>query len=217
MIITNEKKLRLCVIGNMTILLFVFILAYLFKDNSKYWNIGPNDDLYIVSVKVNSNIKYLFLMLVIFIVNSSKTIIDSIGFSITNFNTYNPDKKIIKDFSKNELQVSTNMMSLTRNMREIFLMMASISQIDIAIYSVLVIELSNIYTVRMILNNKIFTKKTATSCLEIISIPNENIKSPKLLKSPNKYYENKNTEDNDDDVINIKYEDYNSDDEKLLM
>ena len=45
------------------------------------------------------NIKYLFLMLVIFIVNSSKTIIDSIGFSITNFNTYNPDKKIIKDFS----------------------------------------------------------------------------------------------------------------------
>ena len=38
-------------------------------------------------------------------------------------------------------------------MREIFLMMASISQIDIAIYSVLVIELSNIYTVRMILNN----------------------------------------------------------------
>ncbi len=171
MVLTNYSKLRLCVIGNISILIFVFILAIIFKDNSKYWNIGPNNDLYIVSIKVDSTIKYILLLIVIFIVNSCKTIIDSIGFSITNFNTYNPDKKVITEFTRNELQMSTNLMSLTRNIREIFLMMATISQVDIAIYSVLVIELSNIYTVRMILSNKKFSKKNE-SYFELIKIQN---------------------------------------------
>ena len=52
----NQKKLRLCVISNLSILIFVFILAIFFKDNSKYWNIGPSKDLNIVSVKIDNSI-----------------------------------------------------------------------------------------------------------------------------------------------------------------
>lgn len=240
----NYKKLKLCVIGNVSVLLFVFILAVVFRDGSKYWNIGPNDNLYIISVRIDNSIKYFLLLLVIAIVNSSKTIIDSIGFSITNFNTYNPDKKMITEFSKNELQMATNMMSFTRNLREIFIFMATISQIDIAFFSVLIIELTNIYTVRMILNNKKFTKKSPplNSCLDSIDIISNNVfrynytDNNEIIDNNNHHnYHNshnnhnnqittidKKNEKNNDKIINkdveiIDDDDYEDDYEKNLL
>ena len=77
---------------------------------------------------------------------------------VLGFSIYNPDKKVITEFSKNELQFYACSMYLISNLRYIFEIMLTISQIDIAIYSVIISELTGIITIRMLLNEKEFKK-----------------------------------------------------------
>jgi hypothetical protein len=88
-----------------------------------------------------------------------------IGFSI-----YNPDKKVITEFTKNELQFYGNTMYLTSSLRYIFEVMITITQIDIAIYSVIISEITTIFTMRLLLNEKRFSKNEDDSMQELLNI-----------------------------------------------
>ena len=87
---------------------------------------------------------------------------------VVGFNIYNPDKKVITEFTKNELQFFGNMMFLTSSLRYIFEVMITITQIDIAIYSVIISEITTIFTIRMLLNEKRFTKNKDEYMLELL-------------------------------------------------
>jgi hypothetical protein len=84
--------------------------------------------------------------------------------TILGFSIYNPDKKIITEFTKNELQFYANSMFIISGIRDVFTVLLSISQIDLAIYNVLTSEIASLITIRLLLNEKQF-----------ISINNENI------------------------------------------
>ena len=101
----------------------------------------------------------MFLLLVIAIVKISDVLIQEIGSPIIGFNIYNPDKKIIKEFTKNELQFYGNSMYLINAIKAVLLIMVSISQIDIALWGVFVSETASIFTIRMLLNEKKFLKE----------------------------------------------------------
>ena len=154
----NSLIIKYCVIGNIIILVFVFLLAVFFRDSSNYWNIGPNNNFYVLGVKIDNTFKYIILTCIIGIINISKVLIESNGVPIIHFNVYNIDKPKIVDFSKNELHFYTNTMTLMSNIRNIFLILVTISQIDIAFQCVLFSEITSIFVVRALLNKKTFTK-----------------------------------------------------------
>ena len=75
---------------------------------------------------------------------------------VLSFTIYNPDKKNIEEFSKNELQFYANFLYLIDNIRYVFTLMITITQIDLALFSVLIGEITSLFTIRMLLNEKTF-------------------------------------------------------------
>jgi hypothetical protein len=154
-----NTKLKLCVIANFVLLIILTTLLSIFNtQKGKYCKFGPSDDLILIGVEINSWSRYIVLLLFITFMKSTKCVIDEIAHPIIGFNIYNPDKKVIKDFTKIELQIYGNSMYLIDNIRKVFMIMLAISQIDIALWSVVVSEITSIFTIRMLLNEKKFTK-----------------------------------------------------------
>ena len=128
----------------------------LLDTHGSYWRFGPSEDLIIISVKINDYTKYGVLLGLISLINVVKVISQEIGEPILGFNVYNPDKKHIKEFGRLELQVMANTMFMISSIRSMFMVLISISQIDIAFWNVIIQEITSIYTIRMLLNAKTF-------------------------------------------------------------
>ena len=155
-----NRKLKICVFSNLLLLSFVITVILLFKDDkSTYLRWGPQDDLIIISVAINNMTKYFMLLGIIAIIKISDVVIAEIASPIIGFNIYNPDKKVITDFTKNELQFYGNSMYLIDAIKAVLLIMVNISQIDIALWGVIVSETTSLFTIRMLLNEKEFKLK----------------------------------------------------------
>lgn len=157
--INPNKKLRYCIYTNFLLLIFMATPIILLNDNtSKYFRWGWNDDLILISIPINTQKRYLYTILFISIMRISHVIIGEIAHPIIGFNIYNPDKKEITEFSKIELQMYGNLMYLIEGFKNILTVMLSVTQIDIALISMLVSEITSIYTINMLLNEKTFVK-----------------------------------------------------------
>lgn len=155
-----NKKLKICLLGNFLLLMFVLSLVVVFRDdNSKYLRWGPQEDLIIISVAINDYTRYMILLFCIMVINISDVLIQEIAMPILGFNIYNPDKKEITEFTKNELQFYGNAMYLINAVKAILLILVNISQIDIALWGVFISEAASLFTIRMLLNEKTFKKK----------------------------------------------------------
>ena len=154
---TKDRKLKICVFSNLLLLSCVISIILLFKDDkSTYLRWGPQDNLIIISVAINNMTKYFMLLGIIAIIKISDVVIAEIASPIIGFNIYNPDKKVITDFTKNELQFYGNSMYLIDAIKAVLLIMVNISQIDIALWGVIVSESTSLFTIRMLLNEKEF-------------------------------------------------------------
>ena len=69
---------------------------------------------------------------------------------------YNPDKKVITEFTKSQLIFYANSMFFISNIRRVFELMISITQVDIALFSIMVEQLVSICTVYFLVNEKQF-------------------------------------------------------------
>jgi len=59
-----KNKLIFCVIGNGSILLLTLILVCIFRDrDSKYFRVGPQDDLLLISIKIDTWFKWLICII----------------------------------------------------------------------------------------------------------------------------------------------------------
>ena len=154
-----NSKLKLCVISNLFLLIIIMGVIIIFSSREdKYWNWGPNKDLLVISVKIDTWVKYYWLMLFIGILKISNVIISEVAHPILGFNIYNPDKKVITEFTKNQLQIYGNLMYFIDSVRGVFTILITISQVDVALFGVFVSEITGIYTVRMLLDEKKFIK-----------------------------------------------------------
>jgi hypothetical protein len=134
----------------------VISLVTIFATDTPFWKKGWSDTLVVVSVHIDTREKYAILLLLIAVVNVSKVIVEEIGMPVLGFSIYNPDKKVISDFSKFELQFFANAMFTVSGLRGIFMTVVSISQIDIAIWSLIISEAASMITIRILLNEKEF-------------------------------------------------------------
>lgn len=155
----NRQLLKYCVIANFILLVIFISFLELFKTSeSTYWKFGPNNKLTIISVPINNWIRYWILLFIIGLLKSSQVIIEEIANPILGFSIYNPDKKVIYDFTKKELQLYANSIYMCNAIRDALMIMITISQVDIALYGAIISEVTGIFTVKYLLDQKKFIK-----------------------------------------------------------
>ena len=116
---------------------------------------------------INNWTKYSILMVFVSIIKTSQCFIAEIAHPIIGFNIYNPDKKVIIDFTKLELQIYGNLMYTIDGTREVIMIVMAVSQVDIALWGVLCSEMASIFTIRMLLNEKKFKKGTVSTYVNL--------------------------------------------------
>lgn len=140
----------------MTVLMVVLPVCLL-SGSGRYFSFGPSEDFVLINFRINTFTKYYWVLACIAVINVIKVISEEMGGPILGFNIYNPDKKCISDFTKCELQVYGNCMFLLSGVRNIFITLITVTQFDIAFWSLLVSEGASMFTIRMLLNEKTFT------------------------------------------------------------
>ena len=154
----TKIKLRYCVAIHCVVFVVIVVVINVCKDGqSNYLNYGPNEQLHVLSVKIDSMTKYVYLQLFLICIECARVFASEIGCPIIGFNVYNPDKKVITEFSKNELQFLANVMWFASNMTTGLFVMITISQIDVALLRILYSEAMSMITIRILLNEKQFT------------------------------------------------------------
>ena len=142
----SKKKVEICLILNVILLTIITSLIGIYSCESKYFRFGPHEDFILISVKINNMVNYVGLLIIIGFMNCIKVLVAELGEPVLVFNVYNPDKKIIDDFSKFQLLLYANTMFFVSNTRRVFEVMITITQIDIAIFSVIVEQIVSIIT-----------------------------------------------------------------------
>jgi hypothetical protein len=153
---TPRRKLMLCLTGNVCVLAIVGCAVYACGTSGLYWRFGPHPDLVIIAVQIDTWQKYGTLLALIAVVESSRVVVEEFGMPILGFSIYNPDKKTVTEFSKNELQFFANAMFFISAIRGVLLVMVQISQLDIALWGVLVSQCASVITIRQLLSEKQF-------------------------------------------------------------
>lgn len=151
-------KIRICLCLNVFLLFFISFFITFFASNSKYFRYGPSDDFIFISVPINSYSKYSLLLILITFNDIIKVLVGEIGEPVLVFNVYNPDKKVITEFTKLQLLFYANSMFFISNTRRVFEILINVTQIDIAIYSIIVEQLISICTVYFLVSEKKFDK-----------------------------------------------------------
>jgi len=155
--ISPKARLKICIIGQLLLLISAIIPTILLANKeSTYYRFGPSDNLIIISIKIDTWLKYGILMIYILIFRICKVFITELGMPILTFNIYNPNQKKIEGFTRMELQVLANIMFTLNAIRYALTLQLSILQIDIAIISGVFDELAAIPTIYILLNEKEF-------------------------------------------------------------
>lgn len=156
------NKIRICLILNIFLLFFISIFVTNFAGESKYFRFGPNEDFIFISVPVDNYNRYSLLLVLIFFNDVIKVLISEIGEPILVFNVYNPDKFIITDFTKYQLLFYSNSMFFISNIRRIFEILISITQIDIALFSIINEQIVSTFAIYFLVNEKKFSREEDT-------------------------------------------------------
>ena len=163
-------KVRLCLFLNTCLVLFIGFYITNFAAESKYFRFGPSEDFIFISVQIDTTQKYCSLLTLIFVNDVVRVIIQEFGDPVLYMNVYNPDKKEITEFSKLQLYFYANSMFLVNNIRYIFTLLISITQIDIALFSVLIEQIVVIITIKMLLDEKKFINKKSLLHKEVATL-----------------------------------------------
>ena len=154
---SQKEDLKFCILLNAAVMLAIAFGLCSFSSHVGYFRWGPHSDLIIIGITIDNWVKYLVLQIVIAIIEISNVYTSENALPILGFNVYNPDKLEITEFSSmNELQYYANTMYFIQSIKNVMLVVISITQIDIALLKVIYGELTTIYTVRMLLTKKTF-------------------------------------------------------------
>ena len=157
---TPQQRLKLCIVGQLALLIAVVIpIVLLANKQSTYYKFGPNEDLIIISIKINTWTRYSILLVYILLLRVCKVFITELGMPILSFNIYDPNKKKVEGFTRTELQIQANIMYMLNAIRYALTLQLSIIQIDIAIISAIFSELASIPTIYILLKDKEFIKE----------------------------------------------------------
>lgn len=158
---TPRQKLLWCLGVNVALLLFVVLLICSLNDGkSSYFRWGPNDNLVVLTVHVNTWASYAGILAVLFIIRFIEVILSDIAAPIIQFTVYDPYKVDIQEFGRIELQVMTILMIMISAARAVILFVVAVTQIDIAMWSSGVQCMATVWTTYYLTKHKRFAGET---------------------------------------------------------
>jgi hypothetical protein len=169
--LTPKQRLKVCIIGQFLLLIGVVIPSILLANKeSTYYRFGPQENLIIISIKINNWTRYCVLLVYIMAIRVCKVFVNELGMPILGFNIYDPNRKVVEGFTRKELQIQANLMYMMNSISYVFTLQLAIIQIDIAIISCLFSELASIPTIYLLLKDKEFVdeKKSDEELLKTV-------------------------------------------------
>jgi len=147
-----QRNIQLCIVTNIVLLLGIVAII------SKYSELqyGYSDNLVILGITINTPEKYVLLHCVVFLTEFIHSIIYEYANPILYFNVFNDERKHITDFGKNELQLYAQSLWFMTSIKNAFMLLVSISQIDIILCKILYYEIAVALVIRNKLNHKTF-------------------------------------------------------------
>jgi hypothetical protein len=156
----DHRKAQFALAVNVCALFFVVTLIFIYHTETAYFRFGPSDTLSVVSVQVNSGARYAAVVLVLALLGVADVLVDEIGTPVLGFRIYNPFAGTARDpivqFSRLELQLMGNAMYLVSHLRYVFAVVATVTQVDLALWTVLFKEGTSVFTVYYLLHDKKF-------------------------------------------------------------
>jgi hypothetical protein len=157
--LTPQQRLKICIIGQLLLLIAVVVPTVLLANKeSTYYRFGPHKDLIVISIKIDNYTRYGVLIVYIMAIRICKVFVNELGMPILGFNIYDPNRKVVKGFTRIELQFQANLMYMMNSISYVFTLQLAIIQLDIAIISVFCSELASIVTINLLLRDKQFVK-----------------------------------------------------------
>lgn len=152
-----KTKVIICVVGNFILMIILGSFLAIFRDpESKYFQFGPSEKLNVISTTIDTWNKYFAVLGFLAFIQVVTVLSNELGWPVLNFNIYNPDKKVITDFTKSQLQFYANMVYILYNLGQTLMYVVSVTQIDLAIYLVFIGEICSFITIRILLNEKTY-------------------------------------------------------------
>ena len=149
-------KVRLCLGLNALLLTLVLSFICAFATDTAYFRAGPHDDFVLISVRIDTRARYAGLLALIACVNCIKVLVAELGEPVLVFNVYNPDKTVVTEFTRQQLLFYANLMFFISNTRRAFEVLITVTQFDIALFSICVEQLVSTGTVYALLREKKF-------------------------------------------------------------
>ena len=103
---------------------------------------------------INTASKYFAFCGFIVIFECFRSINDNIAGPLIQFSTYNPYKREVSDFSRYELELYSNAVIFIQISKKLLQIFIILSQVDIALISLLSSQLSASYAINYLLNQK---------------------------------------------------------------
>lgn len=149
-----RDRTLLCVVVN--IFGLAALLTFIFGEapHKSILQFGPSPDLFVLQVRIDSWYKYFSLILANCLSRSLDVLVNDIGSPNLGFSIYDPTKSKVFGFRKWELQLLANAMWMTNGLMSIFRMMVTVSRFDIAFIAQLASEVTSIFTIHFLLNQK---------------------------------------------------------------
>ena len=160
----THDQLRACVaVNGLLTIAWVTVLGY-YGDTSKvepysmsnYMQFGPSQSLNVVGLVIDTWRSYIIFVVAIVLFRIAQTWVHEIAHPIIGFRIYDPDKTVIDDFTRYELQLYGNLMYLFDSVRSVFMTLMSITQIDIALWGTIAAEVTSVFTIHRLLKAKKF-------------------------------------------------------------
>jgi hypothetical protein len=153
-----NKKIQIAIISNLVLLLSTILVICKFADKD-ILRVGYSKDLIVLGVTIDSLDKYLILQFIIFLVEFFHSIIYEFANPIMYFQVFDSKQKYITDFTKLELQLYAQSLWFITSLKNGFMLLVSITQIDITICKIIYSEIAVVIVIRNLLNQKVFVSK----------------------------------------------------------
>jgi hypothetical protein len=151
-------KISLCTALNASTTLLMFIgIAILNKiGNGNMWQFGASDDLFILSVPINTNWKYYLMIFMICLIKIVEVIVNDFGSPDIYFSIFDPSCDKIYGFSMKQLLLFKIIQTLSNEFGNIFKFVILVTRFDIAIISIIAQEITSTISTYIILSSKKF-------------------------------------------------------------
>lgn len=152
------KDKTIIIIGLILNIVFIvsFILYILLNtaNDSSYLRFGPNDELIVIGIKIDSRLKYIVFNFFLFAAEILKSFIDNRISPMLYFYIYDTKRVDIEEFTYGELLSLSTFTYYFNSIRNIFIILIYISQFDIALLQVTYENLGNLFFISSLLNDK---------------------------------------------------------------